>query len=456
MIKHKLISSFSFTLLSSGLFFIFNFSIAKILGADIYGEIVYYLSFIQILALLIGMNYTSLYMGSRITNGDKDTFSLFFSLHSLLFILISIPAFFLLDYFFQTIEEKFLILSIAYLIVFITMVGLEYNAQKNISSSILVSMLIPRVLLMFFFSVLIFLNQATPSRYLYVYLYTHLILFIYFMYIFKPYWYIKKEIFSRAWKFYLLGIVGTSFGYIAQILQKKYTGYEELATLAIVLLIFSGLNLIGAVLVKFILPKIHEYYSYKMFDKIGEIYAQNTFLVLIFISPILLVLIFNIEKISYILGDGYKLLPNYFYILLIGYLIDLFTGITGHILRSTENEKYELFNETTRMFFGLLLIYLLKDNTTFGVVIAISTSMAIYNLLKYIEVFYLFSFIPIKKDDLRDILIFIVPLSIILFIISYINVLSLYIFSNTIVLLLCYLIIFKYLKTKQTLLKGYE
>jgi len=453
--NNKLISSFSFTLLSSGLFFIFNFSIAKILGADIYGEIVYYLSFIQILVLLIGMNYTSLYMGSRITNGDKNTFSLFFSLHSMLFLLIFIPAFFILHNFFQTIEERILILAISYLTVFVTMVGLEYNSNKNVSSSILFSMLIPRMLLISFFSILIFLNQATPINYLYVYVVVYLLLFIYFIYRFQPFWYIKKDIFTRAWKFYLLGIIGTSFGYIAQILQKKYTGYEELATLTIVLLIFSGLNLVGTVLVKFVLPKIHEYYRQKEFDKIGEIYAQNTFIVLMIIAPILLVLVFNIEQISYILGDGYSLLPNYFYILLIGYIVDLFTGITGHILRSTENEKYELFNETARLFFGLLLIYIFRDNA-FGVVMAISFSMVIYNLLKYIEVFYLFSFFSIKRDDLKVIFIFVVPLSILLFMLSYIKIMILYISFNILTLLLCYLLIFRYFKAREKLLKGYK
>jgi len=453
--KNKLISSFSFTLLSSGLFFIFNFSIAKVLGADIYGEIVYYLSFIQILVLLIGMNYTSLYMGNRITNGDKNTFSLFFSLHSMLFLLISIPAFLILYNFFQTMEERILILVISYLTVFITMVGLEYNSNKNVSNSILFSMLIPRILLISFFSILIFLNQATSINYLYVYVVAYLLLFIYFIYIFKPSWYIKKEIFARAWKFYLLGIIGTSFGYIAQILQKKYTGYEELATLAIVLLIFSGLNLVGTVLVKFILPKIHEYYRQKEFDKIGEIYAQNTFIVLMIITPILLVLIFNIEKISYILGDGYRLLPNYFYILLIGYIVDLFTGITGHILRSTENEKYELFNETARMFFGLLLIYIFRDNA-FGVVIAIAFSMVIYNLLKYVEIFYLFSFFSIKREDLKVVFNFVVLLSLALFMLSYIKIMIIYICFNILILLLCYLLIFRYFKARQRLLKGYK
>jgi len=454
-VRHTLVSSFTFTLLSSGLFFIFNFTIAKVLGADIYGNIVYYLSFIQILSLLIGMNYTSLYMGNKIINGDKDTFSLFFSLHILLFIIISVPAFILLHYFFQTIEEIILILVISFFIVFITMVGLEYNANKDVSSSILFSMLIPRVLLISLFSILIPFEQATPINYLYVYLAVYLMLFIYFLYIFKPHWYIKKEIFSRAWKFYLLGVIGTSFGYIAQILQKKYTGYEELATLAIVLLIFSGLNLVGTVLVKFVLPKIHEYYRHKEFDKIGELYAQNTFIVLIVVSPILLILIFNIEKISHMLGDGYHLLPTYFYILLIGYLVDLITGITGHILRSTENERYELFNETARIVFGLLLIYIFRDNA-FGVVIAIALSMVIYNLLKYIEVFYLFSFFSIKKEDLKVVLMFVIPLIVIFFILSYIKIFILYISCNIIVLVFCYLLVFKYPRTRQALLKGYK
>jgi len=316
-------------------------------------------------------------------------------------------------------------------------------------------MLIPRVLLITFFVLLILLGEASSKNYLYVYLLSSLSVVIYFIQKFRPHWYMKKEIFSRAWKFYFLGIIGSSFTYIAQILQKEYAGYEELATLAIVLLIFSGLNLVGTVLVKFILPKIHEYYRNGALEEIGELYANNTFIVLLVIVPLLFLLIFNIEEIASMLGEGYGLLPSYFYILLAGYLVDLLTGITGHVLRSTENEKFEIFNEIVRLISGLFLIYIFREST-FGIVIAISLSMIIYNLLKYIEVFYLFSFLPIKVERIQYVLSFLLLMGVLMFMTSLIDIFMLHLLLSMLVLVLGYFLIYKYIRSDLTLLKGYR
>ena len=453
--KKKIFNSFIFTLLSSGIFFIFNFFIAKILGAEIYGQIIYFLSFIQIISLLISINYASLYMGNKIKSNDQNTFSLFVSIETLLFLIISIPSFIILKYFINDGVDIVLILFISYLSVFLVSVGLEYNTNKDVPASILYSMLIPRVLLVILFIFLMILGASTSKNYLFVYLFATASVVGYFVLKFKPTWYIKKEIFTRIWKFYLLGVIGSSFTNIAQILQKAYAGYTQLATLAIVLLLFSGLNLIGTVLVKLVLPKIHEYYRDDQLQKIGELYSNNTFLVLVIIAPIIFILVFNIPKITNFLGEEYFLLPIYFYILLAGYLVDLLTGITGNILRSTENEKYEIFNEIIRLFSGLSMIYILRDHE-FGVVIAISLSMVFYNMLKYIEVFYLFRFLPISKDRLKYAIIYILFVGMSLFIISNLEMFFISIILTLSVLGVNYYLIYTYVKSDLNLLKGYK
>ncbi len=453
MIK-KIFSSFVLTALSSGIFFIFNFVIAKIVGASIYGEIAYYLSFINLLALLISINYASLYMGSKITNNEQNTFSLFITIEVILFLLISLPAFFILKSFY--IDSSYtiaLILIISFLIVIVKSIALEYNSKKEVSLSIFYGALLPRLLLVTLFSLAIFFNLKEAIYYLYVFLFSYSLVSIYNIFKFKPKFFIKKDIFTRAWKFYLIGIIGSSFTYIAQILQKQYGGYEQLASLSIVLLFFAGFSLIGGVLVKFLLPKIHEFYREKDFKSIGKLYNLYVKIELLIVLPILIFLLFNRDYIAQFLGDGYRMFPIFFLILIVGFLVDLITGITGNILRATENEKYEIFNESVRLVVGLSLIYFFKDNI-YGIAIAISASMVIYNLLKYIEVFYLFKFTPLNLKESLFYILLTIGLMGINYLFRYNFTIQNSLILGILFLIVVYLIIFLALRKRKFLLES--
>lgn len=393
-------SSFVLTVLSSGLFFVFNFAIAKILGAKVYGEIAFYVSFIQILLLFVGLNYPALYMGNRITRNDKDTLSLFFSYETLLFALSIFPAYFILHYFIQNNEIVFLVLFISYTMTLVGTIGLEYNARKNVSTSILVSILVPRVLLMLFYFVAIFIGVATPLTYLYIYLFSSMIVVIFFLYKFHPKIYFKKEFISRAWKFYLLGAIGESFTYIAQIAEKEYGGYEELASMAIGMLAVTGLSIIGSILIKYALPKIHEAWSEKDIKKIGILYKTHTFLSSMINLIILIFVLFYIKTFSQLLGPGYQSLPFIFYILSVGYFFDLMTGISGTVLRATEHEHLEIYNEILRLISGVISIILLK-NYEHGIVYALTISIIVYNSFKYFQIYRLFGILPINGRHLK-------------------------------------------------------
>ena len=408
--KRKIFSSFILTLLSSGLFFGFNFFIAKALGAVVYGEINYYLSFIQIVVLLISFNYAGLYMGEKITKENEDSFSLFFTIETLAFVILFIPLFFFISKFTNNYLISLLIMIIAYFLTIVGLIGLEFNSKKQIPFSILYSVLIPRINLIIIYLLFILLNLASAISYLFSYLFSLIIVATYFLSKFSPRIYFKKEIFQRAWKFYLLGIIGSSVTYIAQIFQKEFGSYEELASLAIGLLLISGLSLVGGILIKFALPKIHEAWKFKNIEKIEELYSTHTFLSSMINIPILIYLLFFIETLSIYIGDGYQYLPKIFYILSVGYLTDLLTGITGTILRATENEHIEIYNEIFRFVIAISLLFFLKE-TAFGIAYAISISMIVYNLVKFYQVYRLFGIKPIRKKNFFVLLLFSILLS---------------------------------------------
>jgi O-antigen/teichoic acid export membrane protein len=404
--KTKIFSSFFLTILSSGLLFVFNFYLAKVLGSNIYGEIIYYLSFVNLMALVISLNHPSLYMGNKISKDDDKTFSLFFSIESILFLIALVPGYFIINSFIEEKSVVVIILITSYLMTILGTIGLEFNSNKEIPKSILISMLIPRILLIVFFILFFTYGYKQAIYYLYSYSFSYFLVVVSILIVFKLRFYIKKELFDRAWKFYLLGFIGTSFTYIAQIAQKEYGGYSELASLGIAVLIFTGLSLVGSILIKFALPNLHLAWKEKKMEKIEEMYMMHTFMSSLVNVPIFLILIYNIELISEYLGNGYELLPMFLYIMGVGYIFDLFSGITGTILRVTENEKYEVYNELMRLVVGLLSIYLLRDNP-YGIAIAISISMVVYNVAKYIQVFMLYKYKPLEVKTIFILLIYI-------------------------------------------------
>jgi O-antigen/teichoic acid export membrane protein len=443
--KKKLFSSFSITFLSSGLFFGFNFFLAKYLGSTIYGQISYYLAFMQIITLFISIGHPALYMGNKITREDSNTFSLFVSIESLAFLIVVIPAFFVINKYIDNVEVTMLILFIAYFLTITTLVGLKYNADKEVSLSILYSTLIPRVILIVLFLAVLFLFVGTAKNYLYSYLFSLVVVSGYFLFKFSPKWYMKKEIFSRAWKFYLLGIIGGSVTHIAQIFQKEYGSYTELASLAIAMLLITGLSLVGSILIKFALPKIHEAWKERNIEKLGDLYATHTFLSSMTNIPILIFLIFFIEPISKYMGEGYNSLPIVFYILSVGYLFDLMTGITGTILRATEHEHIEIYNEIFRFVVGIGLLFMLR-NQDFGVAYAISASVVIYNLAKFFQVYRLLGIKPILAKNFLVLVMYSVVLSMMLYGVSFVgnSVIALLVACS--ILLAYYVLAYKHMK----------
>jgi O-antigen/teichoic acid export membrane protein len=384
------------TLFTSGVFFAFNIMLAKILGAEAYGQIQYFTAYIQLVFLFVSINYASLYMGSKIIEGNNNTLGLFVSLQSSIFLLVILPAYFFLS---SVIEERvmiLLVLFIAYFLVLLASISLEYNSRGDVKNSIWIGSTLSRVIHIVIFSSCVFLGYTTSKLYFIIYLISIVFIVLYQLYRLRPKFYLEIKILHRVWKFYLLGLIGGSFIYIAQIFQKELHGYSHLASLALVLLIMNGIGMWGSLLIKITLPAIHKHWKSNDLNSISKIYKNNTYLELIVVLPIFILLIFNIEKLSSSLGTNYKQLPLIFYILFSSYMIEHITGITGTLLRVTGYENYELFNEIVRLMVGLLSIYLFR-NYEYGIVIAIAISTAIYSILKFSELYYLFRVWPLSK-----------------------------------------------------------
>ncbi len=397
----SIVSSFTLVALSSAINLIFNLLLAKLLGGHNYGTIIYFMSLINIIVLLIDFNNPALYMRFKIVYSDKKTFDLVFTYKTVVFLFLLIPIVFLLcKFFLNDCKISFLVSLIAYMDTILKTAALEFNSSGRINTAILVSLFLPRSLIFIFFMVLLFFGYSSPLYYLYVLLLVNFILCLILLIKFKPFLYLRLDFLKRAWKFYLLGILGLGFNEMAKILQKELGDFTKLASLAIALLIINGLSMIGSVMGKYAFPKLHEAWKNRNIRRIEQIYRFHILLSTFSNMPILLFLSFNIGFISEVLGTEYIDLPYMFYILLIGYIFDLLTGITGSILKATGNEHFEIFNETLRFAIGVAIMIVFR-NSHFSIVLALAISNSIFNLLKYLEVFLLFRLKPLSWIEFK-------------------------------------------------------
>lgn len=439
-------------ILSSSLSFIFNIVLAKFLGAKIYGEIQLYTAFIQIFLLFISLNYASLYMGNRIVRNDRNTFGLFISLQTLLFIILILPAYLIINIFLDDRVIIVLILILSYLLVLLTSVSLEFNALHKVFDSILIGSVAARLVHIVTFLLAVWMGSGNSKFYFITYLLSIALLLTYALYQLSPKLNISFEIFSRAWKFYTLGLIGGSFIYIAQILQKEFYDYEQLASLAIVLLIMNGLGMWSSLLIKITLPIAHQYWKSRKLDKLSYIYRSSTFLELVVVIPLFLLVSLNINNISNMLGVGYSQLPMFFYIISLGYIIEHVTGISGTLLRVTENENFELFNEIIRLIVGLLLIFLLSQYE-YGIAVAIAISTIVYSALKFGELYYLFKMWPLNKKSFKQLLLLILVNFPILYLLATVKNIYIEVLLTLAFLCIIYYLIYNYILVRSKLIQ---
>jgi uncharacterized membrane protein YfcA len=121
------------------------------------------------------------------------------------------------------------------------------------------------------------------------------------------------------------------------------------------------------------------------------------------------------------------------------------TGITGTILRATEHEHIEIYNEVFRFVVGIGLLFILR-NQDFGVAYAISASMVIYNTAKFFQVYRLFGLKPIHFKNFLILVMYSIALSIMLYGISFIENSTIALLIASIMLLVYYAIAYKNMK----------
>lgn len=135
------------------------------------------------------------------------------------------------------------------------------------------------------------------------------------------------------------------------------------------------------------LPQIAQAWKDKDLARLDRLYKKTALNLLVIAAGILGVVILNIPAFIHMLGPSYGGMSMLMLILGISKLIDLGTGLNGHILQLSRHWKIDLFTNMFFVLISIILNYLLTR--TYGIVGTAFGSLIAIILFNFIRFYYI-------------------------------------------------------------------
>lgn len=403
-----------------------NFFLARVLQAEAYGEIQYLVSLATTISnfLLFGL---SSFLIREAKNKEKNDgiINKCFSLY-LTIAIFSIPiVYFILSK--MSLKYNLDILMIIMIIIVSIFMGVNtiitsyYQGAGKYHISIIFESLLPKatlLLLAIFFTIIGKLTKFQESYLIFYAVIYGITALIFTFKLFKKidFTFSKSEIQSI---FYFFGVTITYT--LSQNLTKVLQGglYDNKVALAIIsvsLSIISIVSIFTNVINNITKPIYAKYNRENNIDSIMETYQFNTRVNCYIAIPFYIFFITQSKNFLYIFGESYTIYPNILLILSIYSMISCLTGPNGSMLAMTGKEKWELLNGIVHLLVFLLFAYIFRQNTIYGLCLALLIGDLVVNVMKYIEVWLLFKRAPLNIKTILSIsIIFIIDFACIFF-----------------------------------------
>ncbi|MEY4660733.1 MAG: hypothetical protein RLZZ42_685, partial [Bacteroidota bacterium] len=142
-------------------------------------------------------------------------------------------------------------------------------------------------------------------------------------------------------------------------------------------------------------PEIAIAWKQKDMQKLDRLYKKTALNLLIFAAGILGFVILGTPLMISVLGDGYASLPFLMFILGLGKLIDLGTGLNSQILQLSKHWKIDLF---TNMIFVVLAVvfnyFLTRSFGIYGTAVGSVIAILLYNSVRFIFIKRIYNLQP--------------------------------------------------------------
>ncbi|KAF2955578.1 oligosaccharide flippase family protein [Marinitoga sp. 38H-ov] len=405
----KGIKAFSWTFIGSGIGFIFQLIIAKLLGASEYGKANVILGFIGTYYSFLSLGLPTLLIresGKNIYNAKK-IYSDFIRIYFLLDILI-------FPFIYMTFDEsivynKFNVIIILFLVFLSQVENLTYSyfigIKKQDTASFIRDTLIRLIRVGSFF--IFFFIISNYFSFILAYLFSLLIpLIISIRFYTKEKYLSLKWIIKNSWKFYFITITYSLYGNLSKIMQRLYSTNESVGYLSIGITLGTIGAMLGTALANVTMPEFALAWKEKDLKKIDLIFKDvsrwNTFIML----PIISFIVIHINRILSFLGEDYSKGTLIVSLILISQFINSFVGPNGTLLNMSGYEGLEIINGLAMIITGVSTGYLLGPRYSWGIAFSFAASIIVVNLLKFIQVRVIYNIYPYKIRTLFYILLF--------------------------------------------------
>jgi len=161
------------------------------------------------------------------------------------------------------------------------------------------------------------------------------------------------------------------------------------------------------------MPIVSDLYGRKKFEELGRFYRTMTKWTFTFNLPIFLIVLLFPEALLSIFGSSFIVGSTALIILALGDLMNSATGICGVIVTMTGNTWLNTINSVVSLTLNLVLsILLIPDFGVVGVAVATAISVVIVNLLRLMQVFWLFRLLPYDITFVKPVLAGIVAMAV--------------------------------------------
>lgn len=430
--KYKNLFIYGFSLISACVGIGLNFFLAKVLEAEKYGELQFYVSLSVLLANIFIFGLNSFLIREAKNNEQKsNVLNKCFTLYFLIFLFVLPIVFFVLyNFVSRTSSNAFLIFAIICVsfLMGISMLFTSYwQGSGKYHLSILFENFIPKFVLLilailfFAFGKIFEFSEKYLLFYIIVYgaiaipLSVHLIKGL-------------NLSFRRSELISLLFFFGVAFTYnigneLTKVLEGGlYNNNIVLATIAISTSIINLVSIFTNVLNNLTKPIFAKYARENNIDDLMDVYRFNTRMNAYIAVPFYLFFVFFSSNFLSLFGETYLQYPMILTIMAIANAVVTLTGPNGTMLAMTGHEKWELFNGL--LYFGVYIafVFVFSFDPIYGLTIALLLGQIIVNVAKFIETAIIFKRIPLDGKTLLSILIVLVVNGGLIFALSFIKI----------------------------------
>lgn len=436
------IQSFVWNLLGSALLFVFQFWVAKYLGASLYGEANYYLGYVNSIMLFtnFGMQIYLPQKLSSIVNKKKFFSQIFFTI-SLVYTL-TIPVVIGLLYNNTSMVFIILVIILGYLGLNIELLTSFYIGSGNTQRGMFIKRVVVSLVQIVAFLALTLIDTSKNLVYLYSILVSYLVICI-------PMWHsslskpeVNFKIIKEALSFYFVQLSYALYTYLSKILQGSNGDFGSVGVLSLALTLGLAINLFGDSFAKVAMPEFSKAWKDKNLPLLESSYKYITRINAYFVLPLAVAAIINSEKILSLLGKGYEGGSVIFGLIIFSQFVNSFVGPNGTLLNMTGNEKYEILNGVIKFVSGLSFGLLLGSRYSWGIAFSIALSEILINIIKTFQVKKVFNIIPYSLKDFT----FLTVIGVIsIYIFNYASKISnilIWFIVNGVIVLVLYLVLF--------------